>query len=93
MTRILKTSLLAVAFVAPLVFTPASLRADEKKYHDTAKNDDHEWNNHEDRAYRIWAKENHRKYRDFATLREEDRQSYWGWRHEHDDARLKIVIR
>jgi hypothetical protein len=44
MTRILKTSLLAVAFVAPLVFTPASLRADEKKYHDTAKNDDHEWN-------------------------------------------------
>jgi hypothetical protein len=93
MTRILKISLLAVAFVAPLVFAPASLRADEKKYHDTAKNDDHEWNNHEDRAYRIWAKENHRKYRDFATLREEDRQSYWGWRHEHDDARLKIVIR
>jgi hypothetical protein len=93
MTRILKTTLLAVAFIAPLVSVPAVLRADDHKYHDSAHNDDHAWNNHEDRAYRMWAKENHRKYRTFQTLKEEDRQSYWGWRHDHDDTKLKIVIR
>jgi hypothetical protein len=93
MPKFFNTALLAAAFIGSFALTPTSLRADEHKYHDTARNDDHEWNNHEDRAYRMWAKENHRKYRSFGTLREEDRQSYWGWRHEHDDARLKIVIR
>ncbi len=39
------------------------------------------------------AKENHRKYRDFSRLRDNDRQAYWGWRHEHSDALLKIDIR
>ena len=80
--------------MAPLTTLPTALKAEEhKSYHDRKNNDDHEWNEHEDRAYRIWAKENHRKYKDFAKLKEEDRQSYWGWRHEHSDAVLKIDIR
>ena len=41
----------------------------------------------------MWAKENHRKYQTFSKLRENDQQSYWGWRHEHSDALLKINIR
>lgn len=93
MTHILKTTLLAVAFLAPLALTPTALRADDRKYHDNQHNDDHGWNNHEDRAYRLYLKENHRKYKGFAVIKEEDRQSYWAWRHDHDDARLKIVIR
>ena len=49
--------------------TAPTLRADDRKtYHDKLHNDDHEWNSHEDKAYRIWAKENHRKYQDFAKL-------------------------
>jgi hypothetical protein len=93
MTRTLKTVLLLVAFLAPLILTPSALRADDRRYHDAEHNDDHNWNSHENRAYRMWVKENHRRYRNFETLKEEERQSYWGWRHEHDDARLKIVIR
>jgi hypothetical protein len=69
------------------------LRAEDRVYHDAQHNDDHHWNNREDRAYRMWVKENHRKYRTFAKLRAEDQQSYWAWRHEHSDAVLKIDIR
>jgi hypothetical protein len=92
--KICKAVLLGAAILVSL--TPASiqLRADDHRtYHDKKHNDEHEWNDHEDRAYRMWAKENHRKYRDFAKLKENDRESYWSWRHEHSDAVLKIDIR
>jgi len=76
----------------PVVMTTRPLLADDRTYHDKGHNDDHAWNAHEDKAYRIWAKENHRKYVDFAKLRAEDQESYWAWRHEHSDAVLKIDI-
>jgi hypothetical protein len=87
--------LLGAAVVAPITLAPTALRAQEhqaRTYHDKDHNDDHEWNNHEDQAYRMWAKENHRKYSDFSKLKENDQQSYWGWRHEHSDAILKIKL-
>lgn len=95
MPRFWNTVLLGAVLITPVTLTPTLLRADDRphSYHDKAHNDDHEWNSHEDKAYRIWAKENHRKYRDFSKLREEDRDSYWGWRHNHSDAELKLVIK
>jgi len=73
---------------------PTALRAEEHKtYHDRGHNDDHEWNDREDRAHRMWEKENHYKHRDFARRKEEERQSYWTWRHEHSDAVLRIDVR
>jgi len=80
----------------PVAFVPTALRADDHKartYHDKQHNDDHEWNGQEDKAYRMYAKENHRKYSDFSKLKENDQQAYWGWRHEHSDALLKIEIK
>jgi hypothetical protein len=41
----------------------------------------------------MYAKENHRKATSFAKLKENDQQAYWGWRHDHSDAILKINIR
>ena len=64
-----------------------------RSYHDKDHNDDHQWNTHEDRAYRMYVKENHHRYREFAKINENDRQAYWGWRHEHSDAVLKIDVR
>jgi hypothetical protein len=93
MPRFLNVVMLGTALIAPVVLAPNALLADDHKYHDQKHNDDHEWNAHEDRAYRLYVKENHHKYRDFAKLKEEDRQAYWGWRHEHSDAVLKIDIR
>ena len=94
MKTFLKTILLGAALIAPITIASVSLQAQAPRtYHDNDHNDDHEWNAHEDRAYRIYAKENHRKYREFSKLPEGDRQTYWGWRHEHSNEQLKIDIR
>lgn len=91
--RIWNAALLGAALIIPVSLTTRPLLADDRSYHDKGHNDDHVWNAHEDKAYRIWVKENHRKYADFAKLREEDQEAYWAWRHEHSDAVLKIDIR
>lgn len=95
--RFFSAALLGAALLIPVGMAPMAFGDDDhrsaRSYHDKKHNDDHEWNDHEDRAYRIYAKENHHKYRDFSRLKENDRQAYWGWRHDHSDALLKIDIR
>ena len=97
MSHFLSTALLSATLMAPIAMAPKALRAEDhaaaRTYHDKQHNDDHAWNGQEDKAYRIYAKQNHRKYSDFAKLKEEDQQHYWNWRHEHSDALLKIEIR
>ena len=94
MNRFWTSALLSAALV---VLAPAVLQADDHKddahrYHDKSHKDDHEWNNNENQAYHMWAKEKHRKDEDFSRLKERDQQSYWNWRHEHSNALLKIEI-
>ena len=92
-------ALLGAALVIPVAMAPTALLAQDHQdhkvvtYHDKDHNDDHEWNTHENQAYRVYTKENHRTYKTFSTLKENDQQAYWGWRHEHSDAQLKINIR
>ena len=97
MLRFLNAALLGAALTIPVAMAPTALLAQDNRasrsYHDKQHNDDHQWNNHEDRAYRMYAKQNHRRYHNFSTLNENDQQAYWGWRHEHSDALLKINIR
>ena len=98
LTRSLRNfALLGTALTASLSMAPSVLHAQdrtaERNYHDARHNDDHTWNSHEDRAYRMWVKENHRRYTNFDRLKEDDRQAYWDWRHEHSDVQLKINIR
>ena len=95
MPRFLNAVLLGAALMTPIAIVPTALRADDhqtRTYHDKQHNDDHQWNSHEDQAYTVWTKENHRKHSDFSKLKDNDRQAYWGWRHEHSDALLKIDI-
>ena len=93
--RTITSRFFCVALLSAALIAPVAARAEDtpRSYHDKKHNDDHEWNNHEDQAYRIYAKENHRKYREFSGLKENDQQNYWNWRHEHSDAVLKIDIR
>jgi hypothetical protein len=96
MSRFLAAALLGAALVIPVAIAPTALRAEDAKtrtYHDSKNNDDHQWNGQENKAYRAYAKENHRKTVDFSKLKDSDQQAYWGWRHEHSDALLKIDIR
>jgi hypothetical protein len=83
--------------MAPIAMAPTMLRAEDQKeartYHDKQHNDDHAWNGQEDKAYGVYAKENHRKSNDFSKLNEKDPQNYWNWRHERSDALLKIEIK
>jgi len=100
-TRFYGIGLLSAALLVPAF--PQEHRSDERReeqrrenarrYRDAKHKDEHEWNNREDQAYRIWAQENHRKYNDFSRLGSRDQQSYWDWRHNHSDAQLKIEIR
>ena len=94
MRRFLNAALLSAALMAPIALAPTTLRADDhdRVYHDKDHNDDHHWDSHEDRAYRMYVRENHRKYTRFERLNEADQQGYWGWRHEHSNAVLKIDI-
>jgi hypothetical protein len=96
LSRFLNAALLSAALITSMAIAPTALRAEDHKvrtYHDNQHNDDHQWNSNEDRAYRVYAKENHRKYRSFSKLHDNDQQAYWGWRHDHSDALLKINIR
>jgi hypothetical protein len=96
MSRFWSTAFLSAALMAPIALTPTALLAQDHKsarvYHDKKHNDDHEWNGQEDRAYAVYVKDNHRKSTSFAKLKDNDQQAYWGWRHEHSDALLKIDI-
>jgi hypothetical protein len=96
MSRFWNTALLGAALMTPIAIVPTTLRAQDhreaRKYHDKQHNDDHEWNSHDDQAYRVWQKEGHRKNHEFSELKDNDQQAYWGWRHEHSDALLKIDI-
>jgi len=97
--RFHQIGILGVTLLAPFTISTGRLLADDehrqetRRYHDAKHNDDHEWNDREDRAYRVWLDEGHRKHTDFAKLRDRDRQAYWNWRHDHSDAQLKIDIR
>ena len=97
MTRFLNAALLSAVLLAPITIAPTMLRAADEKvgvtYHDKQHNDDHQWNANENKAYGMYVKDNHRKNISFAKLPDTDQQAYWGWRHEHSDALLKINIR
>ena len=96
MPRFLNAIVLGGALLAPIAIVPTILRAEDQKarsFHDKQHNDDHEWNSHEDQAYKAWTKETHRGNSDFSKMKDKDQQAYWGWRHEHSDALLKIDIR
>jgi hypothetical protein len=92
----LKGAILCAALLGPIAIVPTALRAEDQKnaptYHDKQHNDDHQWNSHEDQAYKVYAKQNHRKAQPFNKLNDNDQQAYWAWRHDHSDSLLKIDI-
>ena|SRR5258706_6368380 len=101
LTRYYSIGLLSATLLAPVAALAQDDHRNEqrreaenaRRYQDARHHDEHAWNEHEDRAYRMWLVERHRKYNDFDRLRERDRQAYWDWRHDHSDAQLKIEIR
>jgi hypothetical protein len=88
MHRFLQVALLGAALMAAVVTVPTVLRAADdhpQRYHDKEHNDDHEWNDREDRAYQKWLEEKHHAKHEFAKLKAKEQREYWKWRHEHPD--------
>src|SRR5713101_5415779 len=86
MHRFLQVSLLSAALMATVATAPTVLKAADDhptRYHDKEHNDDHEWNDREDRAYQKWLEAKHHVKRDFAKLKAKEQREYWKWRHEH----------
>jgi hypothetical protein len=100
LTRFYGIALLSATLLAPVATLAQDDHRNEqrreaennRRYHGR-HHDEHAWNEHEDRAYRMWLGERHRKYNDFDRINRRDQQSYWDWRHSHSDAQLKIEIR
>ncbi len=92
MHRIFSSLLLGAALITPVVVS-AQTPNQERRYYDRTHHDYHNWNDHEDRAYRYYMQQNHREYRDYAVLHARDQQNYWNWRHRHNDAWLQVNVR
>jgi hypothetical protein len=60
-------------------------RDDHVRYYDRSHKDYHNWDDNEDRSYRIYLGERHREYHPFVEVSHRQQQSYWNWRHAHPD--------
>jgi hypothetical protein len=79
--KFLKVLLFTAALAGPVVRVVSA--ADVKVYVDSKHHDKHEWNEDEDRRYRAYMEEHHRKYIEFHKLNRRDQEAYWEWRHQH----------
>lgn len=55
------------------------------RYYDRNHRDYHEWNDNEDRSYRVYLGERHREYHEFHHENSRRQRAYWNWRHSHPD--------
>jgi hypothetical protein len=66
---------------------------DERHHvYDAHHKDYHDFDEHEDRAWRVYWERRHHAYIDWDRASAAQRQAYWDWRHDHSDAVLHIDI-
>ena len=90
--KYLSSIFLGAALMAPLALSAGAAQevviqrdGDHTRYYDRNHRDYHEWNDREDRSYRVYLGEQHRDYREFHRNNRRAQQKYWRWRHEHPD--------
>ena len=85
--------LLIGALGAPVVITVRAVAQDQRQEdRDQARyvdqqGQEHRWDANEDKAYRRYLAEKHRKYEDFNHMNKQQQEEYWQWRREHPDQR------
>jgi hypothetical protein len=86
--------ILSALFVGASLMVPTAMNAADKKYYDRDGRDYHTWNDHEDRAYRVYLGDQHRTYVQFQKNKAAQQREYFKWRHEHpDNVLFKVEIR
>jgi hypothetical protein len=84
--RFVGSLLLAGAIFAPAVMAAPQPQAGiQVRVYDSRHRDYHNWDDHEDRAYRSYMVERHRPYRSYNEQRANEQRNYWKWRHQHPD--------
>jgi hypothetical protein len=86
--RLFSSLLLAGAIIVPTGVMAAPRRQEgsiQVRVYDRDHRDYHNWDDHEDRAYRGYLVEHHREYRSYNEQRARDQRNYWRWRHQHPD--------
>jgi hypothetical protein len=82
-------SLLLAAAVAAPTLVVSDAKAQEAsvqvRVYDRNHKDYHNWDDHEDRAYRGYLVVHHREYREYNRQNHRDQDNYWKWRHQHPD--------
>ena len=94
--QILGGFMLGAALLAPVTMkaddetkkttTTSTTTTETRRYYDPIENRDREWNDQEDRAYRVYLKENRREYTEFPKVKTTEQREYWKWRHGHPDS-------
>ena len=96
--RVLSGLLLGAALQIPMAATAAGDddrdRRHDQRYYDRDGRDYHQWNDHEDRAHRVYLAEQHREYREFHRVNRARQRQHFRWRHDHPDSSIfKVEIR
>jgi hypothetical protein len=82
--------------LSPSLFAQDRDHGDHDNRHhvyDKRNKDYHDFDEHEDRAWRIYWQQHHHNYIDWDRASARQRQDYWNWRHSHSDSVLQINIR
>ena len=81
--------LLAAAIAAPVLVVATDANAQEAsvqvRVYDRHHRDYHNWDDHEDRAYRGYLTERHQSYREYDQQHAREQRRYWKYRHNHPD--------
>ena len=56
----------------------------ERRIYDRTHRDYHNWNGDEDRMYREYLNDHHRRYVEFSRMNKKQQRAYWQWRHAHE---------
>ena len=95
-SHILSTLLLGAALVAPMALkaqdeprketTTTTTTTETRRYYDVEEKVYRNWDDREDRAYRVYLKEKHRDYVEFPKVKTTEQREYWRWRHGHPES-------
>src|SRR5271155_5871326 len=71
----------ALAVPAAILANAMPQASVQVRVYDTDHRDYHNWDDREDRTYRLYLTNHHRPYVEFSSQRSRDQRSYWNWRH------------
>jgi hypothetical protein len=83
MVRRTFSALTLVAALGAAALVPAVALAQPGRIYDRSHRDYHQWNGGEDRVYRQYLTDHHRKYRALSRTTRQQQLTYWQWRHDH----------